>query len=204
MHFKTIYNINLFAISFCLLTWACDYTEEVSENLDEDPYFDVPTLVQRQLIYLDSLSPSVKIEAIIDDQEEVEVIQKDSAAWAETLELFSDANINRPVLQGSYTVKDSVDQQRGWKVRIYRAKQPQKAEIPYLAVYYQDSLDDVRQIEAAFHEENVLYSTKRQMAMQLESTPSGPLLISYQSTGSQKMIFRDSVTYQVMAALRYQ
>ncbi|MEQ9439685.1 MAG: hypothetical protein RIG62_11585 [Cyclobacteriaceae bacterium] len=190
-------------MSVALLCWGCHYTTDVSEGLDQEPYFDMPSLVQQQLLRLDSLHPSVEIIARIGDREETEQVKKDSSEWAETLQLFSDANINRPVLQGSYLVLDSTDQQHGWKVRMYRAKQPQEVEIPYLTVYYQDSLLDVRRIETKFHEENLLYNTSRQLEMQFKPSASGPQLVGYRSEGRQKMVLQDSVHYLLEATLQY-
>nr|WKN38312.1 hypothetical protein K4G66_06300 [Tunicatimonas sp. TK19036] len=195
---------NLLVIAFTIISLsACDYTTEVSEDLTQEPYFDLPSLVQQQLDRLDSLQPSVEVVAKINNQEEKEKVKKDSTGWAETLKLFSDADINRPVLQGSYIVSDSTDQQHHWSVRTYRAKQPQEVEVPYLTVYYQDSLTNVRRIETKFHEENLLYSTSRQLEMQFEPTNSGPRLVGYRSEGRQKMILRDSVHYQLQATLQY-
>lgn len=189
-------------IGFIVLT-ACNYTAEVSNELGEDPYFDLPNLVQQQLAQIDSLQPLVEIVAEIGGEQEAETLKKDSADWAETLKIFSTVNINRPVLQGSYSVKDSSDQQRGWQAKVYRAKQPEKIEIPYLIVYYEDSLENVRRIETEFREQNMLYRTRRQLAMQLQPAETGPRLVSYQSNGSQKMIFRDQVDYFLEARLQY-
>ena len=188
---------------FLFLLVSCNYTSKISTDLEQEPYFDMPSLVKRQLAHLDSLQPSVEVTAIIDGRQEVETMQKDSADWAETLKLFSDANINRPVLQGRYQVKDSTDQSTEWNIRIYQARQPSDVEIPYLAVYYENSLDHVRKIETVFHEKNVLYYTERRMEMQLKNTEVGALLTEYQSTGTQKMFFRDSVNYSLSAKVRY-
>lgn len=196
-------NFFISIIGLTTILTACDYTAEVSNELDEEPYFDLPSLVQRQLAQIDSLQPSVKIVAEIGDQQESQTLEKDSADWVETLKLFSDVNINRPVLQGSYSVKDSSDQQHGWQAKVYRAKQPSKVEVPYLIVYYEDTLENVRRIETEFREKNALYRTWRQLTMQLESAEAGSRLVSYQSSGSQKMIFRDQVDYFLEAHLLY-
>lgn len=196
---------NLFAsiLGLAAVLTACDYTTEVSSELGEEPYFDLPSLVQQQLTQIDSLQPSVEVVAEIGDQQESQTLQKDSADWAETLKLFSDVNINRPVLQGSYLVKDSSDQQHGWQVKVYRAKKPTKVEVPYLIIYYEDTLENVRRVETEFREKNLLYRTRRQLAMQLEPVEVGSRLVSYQSSGSQKMIFRDQVDYFLEARLQY-
>ncbi len=191
------------AISLFVILTACNYTAEVSGELNEEPYFDLPNLVQQQLAQINSLQPSVEIVARIGDQQESQTVKKDSADWAETLKLFSDVNINRPVLQGSYSVKDSSDQQHGWQAKVYRAKQPDKVEVPYLIVYYQGTLEKVQRIETEFREKNPLYRTSRQLTMQLEPVETGSRLVSYQSSGSQKMIFRDRVDYFLKARLLY-
>ncbi|WKN45217.1 hypothetical protein [Tunicatimonas pelagia] len=190
-------------IVFLLLLSSCNYSEQISQELNQEPYFDLTGLVAQQLVHLDSLYPSVEITATINDRKEVETMRKDSANWAETLKLFSEANINLPVLQGSYQVTDSTDQEHGWNIRTYQALKTANVEIPYLAVYYQKTLQDVRKVEAIFREKNMLYRTERHMEMQLTPAEVGPLLTEYQSSGTQKMLFRDSVHYQLRATLKY-
>ncbi len=172
------------------------------DGLGEQPYFDVPTLVQQQLQWLDSLNPPVALRASIGGQTQTQTIRKDSSAWAETFDLFRQADINQPVLQGEYEETDRAAQD-SLRVRTYRAKQGSEAEIPYLRVFYRDSLANVYRIETMFQEDNVLYSTSRKMWMTFSSQGGAPRVIAFETQGKQKMMLRDSVTYSARGELQY-
>jgi hypothetical protein len=180
---------------------ACSPPSAVDE-LDEQPYFDVPTLVQQQLQWLDSLNPPVTLRASIGGQAETQTIRKDSTAWAEAFDLFRQADINRPVLQGEYEETDRATQD-SLRVRTYRAKQGAEAEIPYLRVFYRDSLTNVYRIETMFQEDNVLYSTSRKMWMTFAPQQGKPRVTAFETRGKQKMMLRDSVTYFARGELQY-
>ncbi|MGB3779692.1 MAG: hypothetical protein WA960_15125 [Tunicatimonas sp.] len=183
----------------CLI--ACTPQSPVSE-LGKKPYFDVPSLVQQQLQWLDSLNPPVTLRASISGETQTQTLRKDSTAWAETFDLFRQADINQPVLQGAYEETDSVTQD-SLRVRTYRAKRASTAEIPYLRVFYRDSLANVYRIETMFQEDNVLYSTSRKMWMTFAQRQGRPRIIAFETQGKQKMMLRDSVTYSARGELQY-
>ena len=184
-----------------LLITSCAQESAVETELRQKPYFDLPALVQLQIDRLDSLNPIVVVQAKIGSEIERQTGHKDSAAWVETLQLFKQMNINRPVLQGEYEESDStLDDLR---VKTYRYKRSGDAEIPYLRVYYRDSLANVYRIETAFQEDNVLYSTRRDMWMTFVPRQGRPLITAFKTTGRQKMMLRDSVTYVAQGELQY-
>ncbi len=106
------------------------------------------------------------------------------------------------MLQGAYEETDSVTQD-SLRVRTYRAKRASTAEIPYLRVFYRDSLANVYRIETMFQEDNVLYSTSRKMWMTFAQRQGRPRIIAFETQGKQKMMLRDSVTYSARGELQY-
>ena len=188
--------------SSLLLAVGCVQNSQMVDELREKPYFDVPTLVQQQLYWLDSLNPQVVLRAQIGAQAETETMRKDSTAWAEALQLFQKSDINRPALQGEYEETDSTAQ-GPLRVRTYRSKQADQAEIPYLKVYYQDSLANVYRIETTFQEDNLLYSTYRKMWMSFSPYRGQPRITAFETLGKQKMLLRDSVIYTARGELQY-
>ena len=199
-HFSRRMRLALGWVASLWLVVSCAQ-DEVVNDLQRKPYFDLPALVQQQLYWLDSLNPLVKIQARIGAETATETLQKDSAAWAETLQLFQQVDINRPVFQGSYEESDSVADDG--RIKTYRHRQ-KNAEVPYLRVYYRDSLSNVYRIETAFQEDNVLYSTYRSMKMTFTPHRKKPRLIAFETIGRQKMMLRDSVTYVTRGELRYE
>ncbi len=186
-------------VTLCLV--ACTPQSPVNE-LGKKPYFDMPSLVEQQLQWLDSLNPPVTLRASISGETQTQTMRKDSTAWADAFDLFRRADINQPVLQGAYEETDSAVQD-SLRVRIYRAKHTQQAEIPYLRVFYRDSLANVYRIETMFQEDNVLYSTSRKMWMTFSPQKGKPRVTSFETVGKQKMILRDSVTYAARGELQY-
>lgn len=152
---------------------------------------------------LDSLNPSVKIKAHIKGKEEFITTHKDSSAWQASLNLFSDADINQPVLQGNYVIKDSFDNEKGLKLKLYEAKESADSSIPYLKVYYQDSIANVRRIETVFQEVNALYSTQRKMSAVFDNADGNPRIIEFETEGRQKMLFKDSILFDLQAKIEY-
>ena len=197
VHWRTCFIVSSFLITGC----ASD--SQVVNELQRKPYFDLPALVQQQLHWLDSLNPPVVLQARIGTQTENETMRKDSAAWAETLQLFEQTDINRPVLQGEYQESDSIVSDQNLHVRTYRYKRSGSAEVPYLKVYYQDSLANTYRIETAFQEDNVLYSTHRAMWMTFAPYQGKPRLTAFETVGKQKMMLRDSVIYVTRGEVHY-
>lgn len=171
--------------------------------MDEDPYFSVQALMERQITLLDSLNPMVRITGALQQKDEAIQVRKDRAAWAASLKLFTDADINQPVLQGQYTVKDTFDAQHNLSLRLYEAKRGADTSIPYLKVYYQDTLTQVKRIETIFREDNLLYDTQRKMSADFEMVQGQPRLMQYETIGEQKMLLQDSVHYRMQATIDY-
>lgn len=182
---------------------ACVSESQVEVSVENKLYFDLKGLIERQVTLLDSLDPQVEMQALISGEEESQVLHKDSAAWAETLKLYAEADLNKPVLRDEYVVSDSSLEDSGLQLKFYQAKRPGEVDIPYMKVFYQDSITRVRRIEAFFREENPLYSTQRNMSLQFEDLAGDIRLSGYSTTGKQKMIFRDSILYRNTGQVYY-
>lgn len=195
-----------FSHSFLILSFiamiGCQPPEGI-DKLDQEPYFSVQDLMEQQIALLDSLNPTVKITGALKGQHETIDTHKDSSAWRASLKLFTDADINQPVLQGQYTVKDTFDSQYDLPLKLYEAKKGANTSIPYLKVYYQDSLANVKRIETVFKEENILYDTQRKMSADFDMVQGKPRLMQYETIGKQKMILQDSVLYHMQAEINY-
>jgi hypothetical protein len=159
--------------------------------------------MNQQIAMLDSLNPSVKIKARIKGEEESITTHKNSSAWHASLKLFSDADINQPVLQGSYVVKDTFDHDKRLKLKLYEVRENTDTSIPYLKVYYQDSINNVRRIETVYEESNMLYSTQRKMSADFDNAGGKLRLIQFDAHGRQKMLFKDSILFDLQAEIEY-
>lgn len=191
-------------IILLLITAGCQSGGSDVENmLEATPYFDLKGVINQQITLLDRLNPEVEITASIGKNKETETVQKDSTAWAEALQLYADADINKPVLRGQYTVTDSTLDGQDLQAKIYRARNEKEAEIPYMKVVYKDSTANPRYVETLFREENPLYSTYRSMSLHFDQLEGTLRLTEYETQGRQKMIFKDSVIYSTRGLLQY-
>lgn len=187
-----------------LCLWGCQPEEaDIETQLQATPYFDLKGVIEEQIALLDQLNPEVEITARIGNESETQSLQKDSSDWAEALKLYSDADLNKPVLRGQYVVQDSVLQDQNLRAKIYHARDKENVEIPYMKVVYKDTTANLHSVEAVFREENPLYSTYRNMVLYFENTDGNLRLVQYETQGRQKMIFRDSVVYATTGQLKY-
>lgn len=189
----------LLFLSF-LLFWGC---EQPGKNvyLEELPYYDLAGLIDQQIRLLDSIRPDVVKVAFYEGKEETNRLKPDSSQWANLLELFKNADINKPVLRGQYIEKSGQkDSNSNLNVRMYEPENPENVNVQYLKVYYVDELDDVRKIEVRIKEDNVLFKGVRDLRMELIEDGEGNLLLSsYSIKGIQKMVMIDSVTFKIEA-----
>lgn len=187
-----------------LFVWGCQLEEtKLEKQLQATPYFDLKGVIEEQIILLDRLNPQVEVTARIDDHTETQTLHKDSSAWAEALKLYSDADLNKPVLRDQYIVEDSVLQEQNLQAKIYHARNKGEVEVPYMKVVFKDTTTNLHSVEAIFREENPLYSTYRNMALYFENAEGTLRLVHYETEGKQKMIFKDSVVYATRGQLQY-
>ena len=69
--------------------------------------------------------------------------------------------------------------------------------IEYLKIYYQDSPNKIRRIEARYRESSMMYKTSQILVMEFMSVKDTMILTSYAIEGGQKMFMGDSVQYKI-------
>ena len=173
------------------------------KNLAHNRYFNVDSLISRQVEHLTVKSPSVTKTITINNLEEALVIKPDSASWAHELGIFRYLDIlNKPIYATAYTLADGVkDNHSNLTLRIYRPTQP--VPIREFKLYYQDSFEKIRRIEATMEESNSLYFSRRNFVLTFDDRPEKAALQSYAVNGFQKMIMGDTVWFSLSARLVY-
>lgn len=193
---RTTINISL---CWLLLCFACNPEEKV--NLQKNEYFDLKGLIAEQINLLDSLNPTIQKEAIINGEAEVKTLQFDSAAWARELDLFIQADINKPNLRGSFEVNEENIPEQDTNVKIYAAKDQKAIGIEYLKVTRQEG--NLTRIETLYTETNALYNTFRKLELFFDTAGNGSRLSAYRVEGRQKMVLKDTVFYTISAEIQY-
>ncbi len=199
-----------FKFSFCYLIMGCSciffygcepLNLNTDELTDEKPYFDLAGFIEQQILILDSIDTEAQVEAVVNQETENKIIEGDSTFWAEALGFLKESDINVPNLRGRYQVSDSLAPD-GSKITSYQASQ-KGLNIVYLNVKYGKDSENVRQIETFFQDRNLLYSTERKIKVLFSNLENEPRLAQYEVKGTQKMILKDSITYQDRITVLY-
>ncbi|SDY22654.1 hypothetical protein [Hymenobacter psychrophilus] len=152
-------------------------------------YFNLPAFLNEQSTALNRRKPAIEKQVLLRDggQETKRLTPTD---WAKELQIFQQADIDKPALRGQYLV-DSLVTPDGLLLRTYRRRPGVKHPVRQLAVV--SRAGQVQQVRATVAQDNPLvYSSK---TLELDS-PNGQLR-TYRVQGVQKLILFDSVRYAV-------
>jgi hypothetical protein len=175
-------------ILFCV---ACNHAPVSTQK-----FFDFDGLIDDQVEQLDQsrgvLEKSVKMGLNGTDSTYV----PSAKGWESELEIFRDLEIiNRPTYRDAYKLDDPLpDIASNLKVRQYVSV---KSPLHLVRFYYQNEFGNLKKIEAAFTEKNILYSTSRSLLMEFDDHNGKPQLTHYAMDGFQKMVLSDTVRFSV-------
>ncbi len=167
-------------LTFCAFLSACN--EEIKEKQPKK-YFDLKGLVEKQIKTLNVQKPVVQKVVIIADSSENQSVK--TIDWSKELELFTQADLNKPAFIQSYQVDSS---SMGVK---YTLKESEKLPIKYLTI--NRSGEDGISIEAMINTNNYLYETERHLKLSIKNSE----LTDYQIDGFQKIVFGNKKTFKI-------
>lgn len=181
-----------------LVMMACQH-----KPIGSKKYFDIDSLIDKQLEHLIQRNASLSKKASIDSVTDETTFRPDSASWANEMEVFRHLDvINKPIYDGVYTITDGIkDPNSNLLVKSFVANR----EIPVrsLKLYYQDQSGKLRKVEADLSEENALYFTSRSFSIELEDWNEQMVISKCRVEGVQKMILRDSVHFAISSEIIY-
>lgn len=150
-------------------------------------YFDVPALLDAQVKQLQTRPPALEKQVQLRDgkQETVRLAQPN---WADELQLFYQADINKPALRGAYEVQTT--DSAGLTRRSYRRHAEVDHPVTELTVWQAGST--VRELRATVDQINPLFFSGKQLRLQFG--PDGALS-GYEVLGRQKLIGFDTTRY---------
>ncbi len=181
------------AVALALLLAACGTSADApvpNEALRQHTsYFNVPAFLHEQSTALNRRKPTVEKQVLLRDGG-LETERLRPTDWAKELQIFQQADIDKPALRGLYLV-DSVTTPDGLLRRTYRRRPGAEQPVRQLLVVSRGG--QVQQVRATVAQDNPLvFSTK---TLELDS-PNGQLQ-TYRVQGVQKLILFDSVRYAV-------
>ena len=151
-------------------------------------YFDVKGLVTQQMDQLAQRRAAVTKRVSVRGSQP-ETVRVPAVRWANELQIFLQADINKAALRGAYAV-DSVALPGGQLRRTYtrRPGQP-NAPVVRLTVVQQGAV--AQEVAATIEQDNALFSAQKQLRFQLQNGR----LQRYEVTGTQKLVLFDTLRY---------
>lgn len=174
----------LLILSF--FAFSCD--NSAPQSAAKPVYFDVAGYVKGQIQTLSARKPTVAKNAFINKQTNTQTTEE--IDWAKELELFVQADINKPAFRNSYTVlrPDSLTYQYTLKPT------EEKLTVRVLTVKLDPASSQPSRIEAVLKSENRLYESERRLL--LESGPDGTVR-HYRVEGFQQLAYFDRNEFRV-------
>lgn len=159
-------------------------------------YYDVLSFVKRQIADLSAQKPVVNKAVSINETRSQQATR--DINWSRELELFTQADINKPALRSSYQIArpDSLTYQYTLK------NSEERLTVRSLTVQLDATTHQPRLIEAILQTANPLYSSERNLL--LESGPAGKQwrVQHYKLSGFQKLPYFDKNEFLVEGEVR--
>ncbi|SFQ34523.1 hypothetical protein [Hymenobacter arizonensis] len=151
-------------------------------------YFDVKGLMTQQVEQLAQRQAAVTKQVSLRG-DATETVRVPTVKWADELQIFFQADINKAALRGAYAV-DSVALPGGLLRRTYtRLPGQPNAPVSKLTVVQQGPV--AQEVAATIVQSNALFSAQKQLRLQLQNGK----LSRYEVVGTQKLVLFDTLHY---------
>ena len=162
-----------------------------------DKYFSIPDFIDQQLeILAENQHQLLKTVNFGDTSETTSMDSRSYEQWEKELRIFKEHDINKPVLIDAYLVQET-DRPGGHTIS-YKLMDSTDSGILDMEILY-DSQEQVSGWRSRFKEENLLYCNFRELML---STNEAGILESYLITGYHKLMFKDTVHYQLNVEIK--
>jgi hypothetical protein len=155
-------------------------------------YFDVRGLLDAQVRQLAASHPSVEKQVSLRNGAR-ETVRVPQVKWADELQIFYQADINKAALRGAYAV-DSASLPGGGARYTYRL-QPGHDNAPVLCLVVTSAAGLPQEIRATLRQDNALFFGQKDLTLLLQNG----LLSQYSASGVQKLVLFDSLRYRTAA-----
>lgn len=190
---------HLRAVGFLLLVLLVSCEERTKRSAI---YYPVDSLVTAQIRFLSQGEAKVHKTTTLGGEDNATLLTlKDTTQWLRELGIFRELDIiNKPVNKGVYEIKDGIaDNRSNLTVKTFTARSG--APVKYLRLYYQDSPEKLRRLEAQFDMGNLLYKSSRTLSLEFQDVYNKTMLTSYSISGGQKIFMGDTVRYAIHATV---
>ncbi len=153
-------------------------------------YFDVKGLLTREIQRLTRQHPATTKQVSLRG-DAPETVRVAAVKWADELQIFFQADINKAALRGAYVVDSAA--LPGGAVRYRYTRRPGQPNAPVARLVVVRHGPVAQEIEARIQQHNPLFDTEKQLRMTL----TGNQLRTYEVRGTQKLVLFDSLRYAV-------
>ncbi|HEV7351408.1 hypothetical protein [Telluribacter sp.] len=181
--------VNLSAFLFTVLISACQ-SPGTSQQQQPKVYYDVAGFVAGQIELLSQQRPAVTKAMQVDGEKEQRTTQE--VDWARELELFLQADINKPAYRLSYltTRPDSLTYE-------YRVRKEEDLPVRYLRVKLNTFDGNPEEIEARIFTENRLYQSEKTLLLRSGQVGGTWRVLSYQIKGFQELAIAERKPFAI-------
>lgn len=175
-------------------------------------FYPMDSLIDHQIAHLKKSKAGLKKTATLDGKSDTKLISpatsSDTIPWIHELAVFREITlINKPANEKAYLVDDNLtDPRSNLKVKAFTALHDSVTnnaalQVKYLRIYYQNSIDKVRRIEAEMDIETSLYESRRYLEMEFQDIHDTVVLTAYKVNGGQKINLGDTVEYNIQGVI---
>lgn len=171
-----------------LLLSACQ--TPTAKNDEPAVYYDVKGFIQNQIQLLNQQRPTVEKTMVVGRDEEKRSTKE--VDWKKELELFVQADINKPAYRQSYAIArpDSLTYE-------YTIKTQEDLPVRYLKVVLDKPDGQPTLIEAKILAQNKLYESEKNLLMRCAQKSGDWRVTSYQIKGFQELVISDRKPFDV-------
>ncbi|MCC3154130.1 hypothetical protein Q3A66_05040 [Hymenobacter sp. BT770] len=175
-------------VASALLLGGCGDASPAAPAARRPLYFDVKGLLTQQVEQLARRRAAVTKRVSLRGNAP-ETVRVPAVKWADELQIFFQADINKAALRGAYAV-DSVALPGGLLRRTYtRLPGQPNAPVARLTVVQQGAV--AQEVSATIVQNNPLFSAQKQLRFQLQNGQ----LRHYEVVGTQKLVLFDTLRY---------
>ena len=162
------------------------------EARDDAPkvYYDLKGFIENQIVYLNEKKPEVSKTALLGSKREVSKTRE--VDWKKELELFIQADINKPSYRQSYEMV-----QNGPLHYEYRLKPGNDLPVSYLKIDTDSVLKQPLRVEAMIRASNKVYHSEKKLVLNAVKRDNLLEVNSYEVDGYQKLIFVEKKVFRI-------
>ncbi len=166
------------------------------EARDDAPkvYYDLKGFIGNQIVYLNEKKPEVSKTAVLAGKRVVTKTRE--IDWKKELELFVQADINKPSYRQSYEVI-----RNGPLHYEYRLKPGNDLPVAYLKVDTDSVLKQPLYVEALIRATNKIYNSEKKVVLNAAKQDNLLEVNSYEVSGYQKLIFVEKKEFSIIGQI---